>query len=60
MDMSSMNRDELFMYVEGLIKQKGYSSVTETWRQIAARIQKDDPEFAAFLCEAEDNWDDAN
>ena len=60
MDMSQMNRDELFMYVEGLIKQKGYSSVTETWRQIAARIEKDDPEFAAFLREAEDNWDDAN
>ena len=60
MDISDMNRDEIFLYVEGLIRQKGYSSVTETWRQIAARIGKDDPEFAAFLCKAEDHWDEVN
>ncbi|MBI9077225.1 MAG: hypothetical protein JEZ02_17580 [Desulfatibacillum sp.] len=60
MDMSDMNRDEVFLYVEGLIRQKGYSSVSETWRQIAARIEKDDPEFADFLRKAEDHWDEVN
>ncbi len=60
MDMSEMNRDELFLYVESLVKQKGLTSVTETWREIALRIEKEDPEFAEFLRKAETRWDEMN
>jgi hypothetical protein len=59
-EVSEMERDELFLYVEALIKQKGFYSASETWRQTASRIEKQDPEFAQYLCRAEEHWDELN
>ncbi|MDI6795785.1 MAG: hypothetical protein QMD09_02520 [Desulfatibacillaceae bacterium] len=59
-EVSEMERDELFLYVEALIKHKGFYSAAETWRQTALRIEKDDPEFACYLRRAEDRWDEVN
>ncbi len=60
MDYSEMNRDELFLRIEGILKQKGCGSVTETWLETAVRIEKDDPELAAMLREAYERWEELN
>ena len=60
MDFSQMNRDELFLYVEGILKQKGCNSVTEIWGETALRVEKDDPELAAMLRLAEKRWEELN
>lgn len=60
MDFSEMNRDELFLYVEGILKQKGFHSVTELWGETALRVEKDDPELAAMLRLADIRWKELN
>lgn len=60
MDFSEMNRDELFLTIEGMLKQKGCGSVSETWLQTAQAIEKDDPEFAALLRKANERWEELN
>ena len=60
MDFDAMDRDELFFRVEVLLKQLGFHSVTETWRETARRIESQDPETAALLRRAEDRWDEMN
>jgi hemerythrin-like domain-containing protein len=58
MDFSEMEKDELFGRVERMIKEKGYYNVRETWRETAARVEKENPEFAALLRRAEERWDE--
>ncbi len=60
MDFSEMNRDEVFLHIEGILKQKGCHSVTETWTETALRIEGDDPELAALLRKAMKRWDELN
>ncbi len=60
MDFSEMNRDELFLMIEGILKQKGCGSVTETWLETALRIENDEPELAALLRKANVRWEELN
>lgn len=59
-DFDEMNRDELFLYVEALLKKNNVHSVTETWGETANRIEKDLPDLAATLRKAEERWDVLN
>jgi hypothetical protein len=59
-DFDEMNRDDLFLYVELILKDKGLWSLTETWRETAVKIEDKDPELAAMLHKAMDRWNEMN
>lgn len=59
-DFDEMNRDDLFLYVELILKAKGIGSVSETWRETAVKIEADDPELAEMLHKAMDRWNEMN
>lgn len=58
MDFSEMDIEEIFFRVETLLKKKGLHSVTETWRETAARVRDQDPELADLLNRAMDRWEE--
>ncbi len=59
-DFDEMNRDELFYYVENILKARNLWSLTETWRETAVKIEKDDPDLASMLHRAMDRWNEMN